>query len=86
MLYTLTLLFLVGALTFLISRQLVFGLRRRRTSTNVLEMMAVILALNTFLYQVSGESVVLMSHNATVVAYLRKQGGTVSRAMCDLAR
>ena len=44
----------------------------------------VILALNTFLDQVSMESVILMSDKATIVTYLRKQGGTVSRVMCNL--
>ena len=37
---------------------------------NVLEMLAVMLALAAFLPQLSGQSVVLMSHNTTVVMYL----------------
>ena len=46
---------------------------------NMLEMKAVSLALATFLPQLSGQSVVLMSDNASVVAYLQHQGGMVSR-------
>ena len=33
-----------------------------------------------------GESAVLMRGNGTVVAYIKKQGVTVSRVMCDLAQ
>ena len=38
---------------------------------NVFEMKAVLLALAAFLPQLLGQSVVLMSDNALVVAYLR---------------
>ena len=48
---------------------------------NVLKMKAVQLALNTFLTRIKGESVLLMSDNAMMVANLKKQGGTVSRHM-----
>ena len=40
---------------------------------NVLEMKAVVLVLAAFLPQLSSQSVILMSDNATVVAYLRNQ-------------
>ena len=45
----------------------------------------VMLALNPFLNSVAGESVVLISNNATVVAYLRKQWCSVSKVLCNLA-
>ena len=48
----------------------------------ILEMKATVLPLATFLPQMSGQSVVLMSGNATVVAYLRNQGGTVTHVLC----
>ena len=51
---------------------------------NILEMKVVVLALNT-LNSATGESVVLISDNATV-AYLKKRGGTVSKMLCDLAQ
>ena len=51
----------------------------------MLEMKAVTLALAAFLPQLSGQSVILMSDNASVVAYLLHQGSTVSRAMCLMA-
>ena len=45
---------------------------------NVQEMRAVELALASFLPQLAGQSVVLISDNASVIAYLRHQGSTVS--------
>ena len=39
------------------------------------------LSLHAFLTIIVGESVVFMSDSATVVAYVKKQGGTVSRAV-----
>ena len=48
---------------------------------SVLEMKAVLLVLTAFLDRLTGESVVLMSDNATAVAHLRKQGGTVSKVL-----
>ena len=44
------------------------------------------LALNAFLPRILGEADVLMSDNATVVAYLKKQWGTVSKVLCSLAQ
>ena len=44
--------------------------------------MAVQPAFNAFLPRILEESVILMSANATVVVYLKKQGGTVFRVMC----
>ena len=39
----------------------------------MLEMKAVQLTVNVFLSRILGESVVLMSNNATVVAHMKKQ-------------
>ena len=52
---------------------------------NILEMKTVILSLVAFLPQLLGQSVVLMSDNVTVVAYLQSEGGTVSRVLCHMA-
>ena len=53
---------------------------------NILEMKVIQLALTAFRDQIMGESVDLMSDNATVVAYMKKQGGTVFQILCDLAQ
>ena len=45
---------------------------------NLLELKAAFLALQEFQDRLVGHSVVLMSDNTTVVAYVNKQGGTVS--------
>ena len=52
----------------------------RELQINDLKMKAILFAMNNFL------SKILMSENTTVVAYLKKQGGTVSRVMCSLAQ
>ena len=51
----------------------------------VLEMKAIVVALAAFLPQLLGQSVVLMSDNATVVTYLRNQGSIVSCVLCRMA-
>lgn len=51
---------------------------------NSLEMMAVTLALRAFSSHLQGRRVSLFSDNATVVAYIRRQGGTHSSALCLL--
>ena len=56
-------------------RGLVSGEEESLLHINVLEMRAVVLVLDAFLLQLSWQSVVLMSDNATIVAYLRNQGG-----------
>ena len=53
---------------------------------NILGMTAVQLTLNAYLPRTMRELVVLMSNSATVVAYLKKQGGAVSLDMCKLAQ
>ena len=50
---------------------------------NLLEMKALFLGLQAF-QDVSGHHVTAMCDNSTVVAYVNKQGGTVSRALCLL--
>ena len=50
---------------------------------NILEMKALFLALQSF-RDVIGHHVTAMCDNSTVVAYVNKQGGTVSRALCSL--
>ena len=51
---------------------------------NLLEMKALFLGLRAFQEDVSGHYVTAMCDNSTVVAYVNKQGGTVSRAQCLL--
>ena len=52
---------------------------------NLLEMKALFLGLQAFREDVIGHHMTAMCDNSTVVAYLNKQGGTVSRALCLLA-
>ena len=52
---------------------------------NLLEMKALFLAFPSFREDVIGHHVTAMCDNSTVVAYVNKQGGTVSRALCLLA-
>jgi hypothetical protein len=51
---------------------------------NMLELMAVFNSLRAFLHIVKGRKVLVQTDNATVVAYLNKQGGTRSRSLCQL--
>ena len=51
---------------------------------NLLEMKALFLGLQAFQEDVSGHHVTSLCDNSTVVAYVNKQGGTVSRALCLL--
>ena len=51
---------------------------------NLIEMKALFLGLQAFQEDVSGRHVTAMCDNSTVVAYVNKQGGTVSRALCLL--
>ena len=52
---------------------------------NLLEMKALFLGLQAFREDVIGHHMTAMCVNSTVVAYVNKQGGTVSRALCLLA-
>ena len=51
---------------------------------NLLEMKALFLGLHAFQEDVAGHHVTAMCDNSTVVAYVNKQGGTVSRSLCLL--
>ena len=51
---------------------------------NLLKMKALFLGLQAFREDVIGHHVTAMCDNLTVVAYVNKQGGTVSRALCLL--
>ena len=51
---------------------------------NLLEMKALFLALQAFQEDVACHHVTAMCDNSTVVAYINKQGGTVSRPLCLL--
>ena len=51
---------------------------------NLLEIKALFLGLHAFREDVIGHHVTAMCDNSTVVAYVNKQGGTVSRALCLL--
>ena len=52
---------------------------------NLLEMKAMFLALQSFQEVIAGCRVTAMCDTSTVVAYINKQGGTVSRSVCLLA-
>ena len=52
---------------------------------NLLEMKALFLGLQAFRDVIFSHHVTAMCDNSTVVAYVNKQGGTVSRALCLLA-
>ena len=52
---------------------------------NLLEMKAMFLVLQSFQEVVASRRVTAMCNNVTVVAYINKQGGTVSRSFCSLA-
>ena len=52
---------------------------------NVFEMKAMFLALKSFQEMVACRLVTAKCDNSTVVAYVNKQGGTVSRSLCSLA-
>ena len=51
---------------------------------SLLEMKALFLGLQAFQEDVAGHHVTAMCDNSTVVAYVNKQGGTVSRSLCLL--
>ncbi|XP_066965474.1 uncharacterized protein [Macrobrachium rosenbergii] len=62
----------------------VWDLHERHLHINVLEMKAAFLGLQCFQDRLMGHSVVLMSDNLTVVAYVNEQGGLVSWALHEL--
>ena len=56
----------------------------KRLHINVLELKAVILALQHFSHQCHKKQVLVASDNTTVVAHINKQGGTHSTELCAL--
>ena len=52
---------------------------------NVLELMAIWLGLQAFVDTIRDSNVAIMCDNVSAIAYLRNQGGTLSRQMSDLA-
>ena len=64
----------------------VWSWEERDLHINILEMNPVQLALNTFCNWLAGELFILMSDNAILVVYLKKQGDVMSKVMCDLAQ
>ena len=62
----------------------VWSAQEKLLHINLLEIKALFLALQTFQEDVAGHHVTAMCDNSTVVAYINKQGGTVSRPLCLL--
>ena len=62
----------------------VWSAQEKLLHINLLEMKALFLALQAFREDVAGHHVTAMCDNSTVVAYVNKQGGTVSRPLCLL--
>ena len=62
----------------------VWSAQEKLSHINLLEMKALFLALQAFQEDVAGHHVTAMCDNSTVVAYVNKQGGTVSRPLCLL--
>ena len=62
----------------------VWSAQEKLLHINLLEMKALFLALQAFQEDVAGHHVTSMCDNSTVVAYINKQGGTVSRPLCLL--
>ena len=62
----------------------VWSAQEKLLHINLLEMKALFLGLQAFQEDVAGRHVTAMCDNSTVVAYVNKQGGTVSRSLCLL--
>ena len=60
----------------------VWSAQEKLLHINLLEMKALFLGLQAFQEVVAGHHVTAMCDNSTVVAYVNKQGGTVSRSLC----
>jgi len=59
-----------------------WSVQESRDHINLLELKAVVLALQGFEHLVVGRSVLIQSDNRTVVAYINRQGGTHSIPLC----
>ena len=66
------------------STQSLWSPQEKGLHINVLELKAVFLALRHFKDQCQGQTVLVLTDNSTVVAYINKQGGTHSAEMCAL--
>ena len=62
----------------------VWSMEEKLLHINLLEMKAMFLVLQSFREVVTGHRATAMCDNLTVVAYVNKQGGTVSRSLCLL--
>ena len=62
----------------------VWSAQEKLLHINLLEMKALFLGLHPFQEDVAGHHVTAMCDNSMVVAYVNKQGGTVSRPLCLL--
>ena len=62
----------------------VWSAQEKLLHINLPEMKALFLALQAFQEDIAGHHVTAMCDNSTVVAYVNKQGGTVSRPLCLL--
>ena len=58
--------------------------KEKRLHINVLELKVVSLALRSFKDQCQNQTVLVLTDNSTMVAYINKQGGTHSSEMCAL--
>ena len=74
-----------GAHTSSIELSRMWSEQEKLLHINLLKMKALFLALQSFQELVAGRRVTAMCDNSTVVAYVNKQGGTVSRFLCSLA-
>ena len=63
-----------------------WALEQRILSINLRELMAVGLALQVFLPAVQGKSVAIFSDNVTAISYLKKEGGTHSAILNQVAQ
>ena len=64
----------------------VWSVQESSLHINLLEMKALFLALQSFQEMVTGHHVTAMCDNSTVVAYVNRQGRTVSDSLCSLTR
>ena len=75
-----------GAHTLNLEVSGVWSPNERTLHINNLELRAVVLALRHWERVVIGKTILVASDNSTVVAYINKQGGTVSRSLCMEAK
>ena len=75
-----------GAHTLNLEVSGVWSPNERTLHINNLELRAVVLALKHWERVVIGKTILVAIDNSTVVAYINKQGGTVSRSLCMEAK